>query len=504
MIIFELIQPLQEDVATLCSWRNDPLSLKMSFTYTAPKTVETFFPEFIRNYFSLRNLPPLFAKLEGKRVGALRFDPSEDALYPSCEISLIVAPEKRNQGIGAAILQTIEPFLKRQGIAKVVARIKPENIASIKTFSRAGYAEVQGGSWLVFEKLLKEDQFERVFIIAEAGSNWKADHDSESLTRAFRMIDIAKSAGADAIKFQTFRAKDTYVPEAGKSDYLQESGIKEDIFALLESLEMSETMLQKIADHCIEAEIEFMSSAFSVETFVLINPLVKRHKIASYEISHLRLLECAAQSNKPVILSTGASKTSDIDWAVDTFFQAGSQNLTLMQCTAQYPASESAINLKVIPWLKSRYQLAVGLSDHSLHPFAAPIGAVALGATVIEKHFTLDRQLRGPDHAFAIEPDELKQLVLSIRSIEKMKGSGVKDIQSEEKELYFFARRGIQTLRDIRAGEILREGMNIAILRPGKKSLGLHPKYLEKVIGKCALRPIAKGEGVQLEDVEEI
>jgi N-acetylneuraminate synthase len=246
-----------------------------------------------------------------------------------------------------------------------------------------------------------------------------------------------------------------------------------------------------------------MSSVFSPRDFALIDPLVSRHKIASYEINYQELITLVAHSKKPLILSTGASCVTDIDWAVSLFQEEGGGDLTLLQCTAKYPAHPAIMNLEVIPWLKARYEVKSGLSDHSLDPLQAPLAAVALGATCIEKHFTLSRKLLGPDHGFALEPQELKSMITSIRAVEKMKGSPYKNILESEKELYLFCRRGIQALHDIRPGEILEINKNIAVLRPGKRSVGLHPKYLSQVNGKKALSLIKKGEGIQFLHLEK-
>lgn len=499
-LYFEIMQPNETDADCLRLWRNEPTSLEMSCTYTETKSLKEFFPEYLRNYFSYPNLPSLFARKEGARVGALRFDPVDTSQKVACEISIIVSPEHRGKGIASEILIDIDPFLKRQGIEVIYARIKSHNIASIKAFKKAGYKEVSKGDIYLLEKVLNPPQASPVFVIAEAGSNWKSGQSGKDLERALKMIDIAKDAGADAVKFQTFQAKDTYVEKAGQSDYLSKSGIKQDIFQLIKEMEMPKEMIPLLAKHCQKVGIEFMSSVFSVKDFDLIDPYVKRHKIASYEITHSKLIVHAAKSKKPLILSTGASKLSDIDWAVDTFFNAGGKDLTLLQCTAKYPAESDEMHLNVIPFFKSRYALPIGLSDHSLQPIEAPLGAVALGAKVIEKHFTMSRSLIGPDHAYAIEPFELKAMVEAIRALEKMKGSPLKEVHSGEKELYYFAKRGIQALRDIRRGEILVDEENIAILRPGKQSLGLHPKYLPEIEGKAALRDIKAGSGISFED----
>jgi sialic acid synthase SpsE/RimJ/RimL family protein N-acetyltransferase len=503
MIHFELVLPGSEDGELIRVWRNDPVSLEMSATYTQGKSFHEFYPEFLRNYFSFPELPSLFAVFEGKRIGVLRFDPAVHSRGLACEISLLVAPQFRQKGLGVQILQAVDPFLARQGIHVVHAKIKPHNIASIKSFTRAGYSSVPSilQDYVEMEKVTAPPQANKVFIIAEAGSNWHSGNDGRGMELAFEMIEAAKEAGADAVKFQTFKAADTYVPNPGSSDYLAKAGIQEDIRKIFEELSLSDEMVHQLAEHAKKVGIEFLSSAFSPDAFALIDPLVKRHKIASYEIGHTRLLELAARSGKPLILSTGAATPAEIDWAVDLFKKKGGTDLTLLQCTAKYPAPKEDMNLRVIPWLKQRYQVNVGLSDHSFEPLSAPLAAAALGATCIEKHFTLSRTLIGPDHAFAIEPHEFKQMVRSIREVEIMLGSSVKRVEVIEEELYFFAKRGIQSLRDIRKGEILSEGENIAILRPGKRSLGLHPKHLPNIQGKIALKDIQKGEGIQFDDI---
>lgn len=500
---FEWIAPNSDSAEVIRKWRNDPVSLANSLTYTKEKTLEKFFPEFLRNYYSIAALPPVFASEEGKRVGVLRFDPAtalEGNHCKAAEISLLVAPEFRKRGLGQKILAEIEPLLKRQGIQVIVAKIKKSNLASIQTFTHAGYVYLMDAEGILhFEKKIADSR-PHVFIIAEAGSNWHTGDKNKDYEQASALIHAAKNAGADAIKFQVFRAKDTYVPNPGESDYLKSAGIARDIKSLFEELEMPDALVYRIAEECRRLGIEFMASVFSQRDFDLIDPLVKRHKIASYEISHVRLIELAARSGKPLILSTGAANPADIDWAVETFKKNGGSELTLLQCTARYPAALRTLNLAVIPWLCQRYQVESGLSDHSIEPFDAPLAAVALGAKVIEKHFTLSRGLPGPDHSFAIEPKELVDLVKFIRVEEQMLGSPVKKVLPEEKELYYFARRGIQALRDIQQGEILTEGVNVGILRPGKRTLGIHPRYLPQMEGKNAVRPIALGEGLQITD----
>ena len=211
----------------------------------------------------------------------------------------------------------------------------------------------------------------------------------------------------------------------------------------------------------------------------------------------------AARSGKPLILSTGASGEDDISWAVDTYRAEGGRDLCLMQCTASYPAPQDNLNLRAVPWLKRRFGAATGLSDHSRDPSTAPTAAVALGARVIEKHFTLDNNLPGPDHSFALEPDELNKLVHGVRLAEQSLGDGVKRVLAEEHELAAYARRGLQALTPIIKGDVLREGTNFAILRPGQRVLGAHPRYLDRIEGKKAGRDIDPGDGLFVEDAGE-
>ena len=341
---------------------------------------------------------------------------------------------------------------------------------------------------------------DNVFIIAEAGSNWKAGSAAQDLARAKALIDAACSAGADAVKFQTFRAETVYVANAGSSDYLSKNGIRRPIQDIFKEMAMPYAMLPKLAAYCRKKKIEFMSSFFSAEDFKAVDPHVRRHKIASYEISHPGLLALAATSKKSLILSTGASTLEDIDWAVNTFRKKGGRRLMLMQCTAKYPAPLSALNLNAMVELKNRYKVSVGLSDHSAHAIVPAVAAVALGAEAVEKHFTLNRKLKGPDHAFAIEPKELEAMVRAIRNCQEALGDGKKRVLPEEKELRDYAQRAVQAVRRISKGDVFAEGKNIAVLRPGKQLKGLHPQFLGRIEGARAKRDIPPGRGILAKD----
>lgn len=347
------------------------------------------------------------------------------------------------------------------------------------------------------------NSLDRVYIIAEAGSNWRMGTPQRDLSMAYALIDAAAEAGADAVKFQTYKPETVYVKNAGSSDYLSRAGNKEDILDIFKDLSMPYEMIPRLAEYCNKKQIDFMSTPFSVADFQAIDPFVKIHKIASYEISHLHLIKQAAISGKPLVLSTGASDDSDIKWAADTFREFGGKSLCLLQCTAKYPAPIDSLNLHVVSSLGYRYDAASGLSDHSRDPSIAPITAVALGARVIEKHFTLHNKLPGPDHSFAITSTELTKMVRDIRMTEKALGMHIKFVTPDELELSAFARRGLQAIKDIKEGEILREDENFAILRPGKQLQGLHPRHLQEVEGKTATREISLGKGICLDDIKK-
>lgn len=335
-----------------------------------------------------------------------------------------------------------------------------------------------------------------VFIIAEAGSNWKCGTYEEDLLRAKQLVDIAKTAGCDAVKFQTYRAATLYVPNAGQSDYLAKQGMDKEINNMFEHLSMPYEMIPELASYCSTKNIKFMSTPFSVIDAQQIDPFVQVHKVASYEINHVRLLEFLARTGKPTFVSTGASTYDEIDFVTDLFKKNHNDVLRLMQCTSKYPCPLDALNLSVIPHLHSKYGLPVGLSDHSIDPVIGPVMAVAYGAVAIEKHFTPDKNLPGPDHPFALNPSELDIMVKSIRNAEKSIGSGIKEILEVEEELKVFAKRSIQAIKKISKGDDLIEGDNIDVLRPGKRIRGLEPRYLDMLCGKKAKTDIEIGDGV--------
>ncbi len=340
------------------------------------------------------------------------------------------------------------------------------------------------------------DNPSHIFIIAEAGSNWKCGNYDDDLKQAQNLIKVAAKAGADAVKFQTYRLETTYVSNPGKSNYLSKSGYTKNIEDIFDEHSMPYEMIPELAKSCKDENILFMSSPFSVQDAKSIDPYTKIHKIASFEINHVRLIEFLAKTGKPILVSTGASTYEEIDFCVNLIKKCGNNNIVLLQCTSKYPCPIESLNLSVIPKMKSRYNIPIGFSDHSVEPIIAPVLSVGLGATVLEKHFTLDKTLPGPDHSFALDPNELKSMIISVRQTELAYGTGQKEILDVEKELRLFATRSIQATTNISKGDVLREGINFDILRPGNRIRGLEPRFLDLVNGKKSTKKINKSDGI--------
>lgn len=513
-ITFETCRPIEAHARLVMEWRNDPTTLAMFFHRT-PKQWDNFWPEFRTEYFTT-DPAPLFILSDGRQAGFLRFKstPHPLGLTGNCvDISINLAPAVRGRGIGRAALRALEPVLVRAGVDAVYAVVRQENESSKRMFAAAGYEELKPAIHKVEDtcedvsvaRYIREliSTFWRrkgVTVIAEAGSNWRIGQFKRDRAMARALVDVAVEAGADAVKFQTYRPETVYVPNAGSADYLDNTDSSGDINAIFADLAMPYEMIGEIAEYCEKHNIGFMSTGFSPADFRAIDPYVQIHKIASYEIGHVRLIDLAAASGKPLVLSTGASDYSDIQWAVDRFHQQGGRDLCLLQCTAKYPAPLSALNVSALTWLRRRFGVTVGLSDHSRDPIVGPVAAVALGARCIEKHYTLHNSLPGPDHAFAITPPELADMVRRVREAEAVRGTGEKFVLPEEQELAAFAKRGLQALRPIKKSEILRENENFAILRPGKQAPGAHPRHADEAQGRNATRDIPMGDGIRIGD----
>jgi sialic acid synthase SpsE len=332
---------------------------------------------------------------------------------------------------------------------------------------------------------------EPCYIVAEVGSNHNG-----SFEQALRLIDAAADAGADAVKFQSFKAARLYPRSAGRSDYLQSA---RSIYDIIEAMEMPDAWIAPLAEHCRGRSVEFLASPFDEESVDQIDPHVNAFKIASYEMTHAPLLAHVARKKKPVIVSTGTASLDEVLAAVERIRGAGSDRIVLLQCTACYPAPLDSVNVRAVATLRAATGLLTGLSDHSRDPIVAPMTAVALGASVIEKHYTLSNRLPGPDHAFAVEPRELAEMVRRVREVEQALGTGAKEPHAVEAELRQFARRAIFSTRPIAADEVLTVD-NVAVLRAGKLEHGLEPACFPDVLGRRARRDIPAESPIRAAD----
>jgi N,N'-diacetyllegionaminate synthase len=329
-----------------------------------------------------------------------------------------------------------------------------------------------------------------VFLIAEAGVNHNGD-----LTMALRLCDAAKVAGADAVKFQTFRAEDLVIRGAPTAQYQARQTGTQDQFEMLEKLELSEAQHREIKNYCDAIGIEFFSTPFSVGAVdMLVSLGVKRLKLSSGELTHRALVEHAAATGLPLIISTGMGTMAEIREALDWTGAARGdlRDVVVLHCTSAYPASDSSLNLTALASMARDLGLATGYSDHSMG-IEAPLAAVALGASVIEKHITLDRTLPGPDHNASLEPGEFLRMAQGIRRVSAMLGDGLKQPLPEELDTARVARRSVVAAVDIAAGETILAAM-LTCRRP---ATGIAPRDLQRVIDRRALGAIAAGSVIQ-------
>ena len=329
-----------------------------------------------------------------------------------------------------------------------------------------------------------------VFVIAEAGVNHNGD-----LSLARRLCDAARSAGADAVKFQTFRAEDLVVPGAPTAAYQSRQTGESDQFAMLRKLELSEDQHRQLKRHCDGIGIEFFSTPFSEDAVDLLVRLgVRRLKMPSGELTHRALVAKAAASGLPLLLSTGMATLDEVQEALRWVREARGhdRDVAVLHCTSAYPATDDALNLRAIETLARATGLAVGYSDHS-SGIEASLAAVALGATVIEKHITLDRALPGPDHAASLEPGEFAAMVDGIRRIARMRGDGVKAPRPEEQDAARVARRSIVASQDIPAGTRLTAAM-LTCRRP---ATGIAPREWDRVLGRTTREALPAGSVLQ-------
>jgi N,N'-diacetyllegionaminate synthase len=319
-----------------------------------------------------------------------------------------------------------------------------------------------------------------VFIIAEAGVNHNGSLDS-----AFKLIDIAVQSGANAVKFQTFKAKNIVSKSTQKADYQKQySDPSESQYSMLKNLELNKENHEKLIEYCDKANIIFLSSPFDIESIELLHNLgLEIFKIPSGEITNLPYLNKIGSLNKKVILSTGMASIDEIVAAIKILIDAGmlKENITVLHANTMYPTPIKDVNLNAMETIAKKCEVSCGYSDHTLGIEVA-IAAVAMGATVIEKHFTLDTRMKGPDHKASLNPKELTEMVKAIRNIEKAMGNGVKIPSNSEKQNMIYVRKSIVASKKIKKGEVLN-GDNLSIKRPGN---GISPMEWNKIIGTLA------------------
>ena len=333
---------------------------------------------------------------------------------------------------------------------------------------------------------------ERTIIIAEAGVNHNG-----SMKLAKQLIDAASLAGVDYVKFQTFNAENLVTKSAKKAEYQQKNMVDADNsqYQMLKKLELSKEQHYELIDYCKKRGVKFFSTAFDLDSVEFLSTLrLGLWKIPSGEITNYPYLKRIAQENQPVILSTGMSTIEDIKAAVNVLVKYGTskQQITVLHCNTQYPTPMQDVNLLAMKTIAREIGIKVGYSDHT-SGIEIPIAAVSLGATVIEKHFTLDRNMEGPDHKASLEPAELTAMVTAIRNVEKALGSFEKTVSASESENKSVARKSIVASRFIAKGEILTEE-NLTVKRPGN---GISPMKWNDVIGKVAVRDFNEDELIE-------
>lgn len=329
-----------------------------------------------------------------------------------------------------------------------------------------------------------------VLIIAEAGVNHNGN-----LDLALKMVDEAKRAGADIVKFQTAIPEKVISKYADKAEYQKKTTGNEE-----SQLEMCKRIHLKLSDYdiikkyCEEVGIEFLSTPFDLESIDYLEKLgMKLWKIPSGEITNLPYLIKIAKTGKPVIMSTGMAELNEVEEAVNVLKENGAGEITLLHCTTEYPAPFESVNLRAMNTLREKFETEVGYSDHTVG-FEVAVAAAVLGASVVEKHFTLNHNMEGPDHKASLEPEEFEIMVNNIRLIEKALGDGVKQPAEAEKKNIAIARKSIVAAKDIKKGEILTEE-NITVKRPGS---GISPMKWFEVLGTEAVRDFGEDELIEL------
>lgn len=326
------------------------------------------------------------------------------------------------------------------------------------------------------------------YVIAEVGANHNRD-----LPTAVALIDAAAAAGADAVKFQTYTAEGLYSRHTPTMSYLKDGGLTKDdesIWDLIKRVEIPWEWHQELSDQSRRAGITFLSTPFDESAVDALEEVrVPAYKIASYEVTHYPLITRVAATGKPLLLSTGMASLGDIEMALDVANAAGATEIALLHCAINYPPRFEDLNLNAIRTLASAFGLPVGWSDHTLG-HTADVVAVALGAVMVEKHFTLSREMTGPDHPFALEPYELRAMVGAIREAEASTGSSIKRVTDAEQEMYRLGRRSLTAARPIAAGSVISRE-DLAVKRPG---FGIPVAEMEHVVGRRTATDVADDE----------
>ena len=333
---------------------------------------------------------------------------------------------------------------------------------------------------------------EKVYIIAEAGDNHNGDFNT-----ALKLVDVAKRAGADCVKFQTFVTEEIISKYAEMAEYQKKNtGKEESQFEMVKRLELSFDEFRKIKEYCDRVGIQFLSTPFDLKSVDFLNELgVPFFKIPSGEITNYPYLIKIAHTGKPVVMSTGMCEPDEILAAINVLEKNGSGEITLLHCNTEYPTPLKDVNLYAMRTMKKMFGKKVGYSDHT-KGIEVPVAAVALGACVIEKHFTLDKNMPGPHHKASLEPDELGRMVKNIRNIEIALGDGVKRVSESERKNIAIARKSIVARRNIQEGEILTEE-NLAVKRPGT---GINPMQWMEVLGTRAVRDFKEDELIEIRE----
>lgn len=331
----------------------------------------------------------------------------------------------------------------------------------------------------------------RLFIIAEIGVNHNGD-----LRLAKKLIDAAKAAGADAVKFQTFHSEDIAVLNSRKADYQYRAKEKTQ-YEMLKKLELSFDDFRDLKEYCDTRNIEFISTPYDIESVEFLNEIgVIRFKVASADLINKPLIEAIAKTQKQIFLSVGMATLGEIERTISLINGFGNENIVILHCTTSYPTPYNEVNMNTLSTLKKAFGLPVGYSDHSLG-IEIPIMAVSLGAKVIEKHFTLDRTMEGPDHFASLEPDDFKRMVEAVRNVENAFGSEKKKITDEEKKNICSMRRSIHASDNLKEGDIIKDN-NTKIVRPFD---GIEPWFLDIIIGSKIKRNVEKDEPIKWNDL---